>query len=57
MKRHQTGGHQEKYLTASIIRAMLEAASTSETRLHGATIQKTATFILAAVRTSNLTQL
>jgi hypothetical protein len=37
---------------------MMEAASTSETsvnRLHSATTQKTAIFILAAVRTSNLT--
>jgi hypothetical protein len=46
-------------IAASIIRSialMMEAASTSETsesfiRLHGATTQKTAIFILAAVRT------
>jgi hypothetical protein len=47
-------------LTASIIRAMMEAASTSEAwktiRLHGATSQKTVIFILAAVRTSDLTK-
>jgi hypothetical protein len=42
---------------------MMEAARTSETlvnfstRLHGATTQKTAIFVLTAVRTSNPTQL
>jgi hypothetical protein len=39
----------------------MEAARTSQksvtsTRLHGAATQKTAIFILAALRTSNLTQ-
>jgi hypothetical protein len=43
------------------IAVMMEPASTSETsvnstRLHGATTQKTAIFILAAVRNSNLTE-
>jgi hypothetical protein len=44
-------------LSASVVIVlMMEAASTSETsvnftRLHGATIQKTTIFILAAVRT------
>jgi large-conductance mechanosensitive channel len=50
-------------LAASIIRGlinlMMEAVSISETsvstRLHGATTQKTGIFILAAVRTLNLT--
>jgi hypothetical protein len=51
-------------LIASIIRAMIallmEAAISSETsvkftRLHGVTTQKTDIFMLAAVRTSNLT--
>jgi hypothetical protein len=47
-------------LAASIIRAMNEAESTSGTsvnfsELHGATNQKTVIFILAAVRTSDLT--
>jgi hypothetical protein len=47
-------------LAASIIRAMMEAASTSETlvnfyQIHGATTQKTAIFVLTAVRSSNPT--
>jgi hypothetical protein len=43
-----------------LIALMMEAARTSETletstRLHGATTQKTAIFVLIAVRTSNST--
>jgi hypothetical protein len=37
-------------LAASIIRTMMETANT---RLHGRTTQKTAMFVLTAVRTSN----
>jgi hypothetical protein len=40
-------------LAVSIIRAMMEAVSISETRLHGITTQKTAIFILAAVISSD----
>jgi hypothetical protein len=48
------------FIIRSMIALMMEAARTSETlvtstRLHGATTQKTAIFVLTAVRTSNPT--
>jgi hypothetical protein len=52
----------EKLANFYLIALMMEAARTSETsvnfyRLHGATTQKTAIFVLTAVRPSNPTEL